>query len=160
MLAREVQLSQALCPHSDPLPVTECLKALNNITYETYNKQRNIQAEELHFDGAIHPPINVGDMVLIQKSKSRLNKPGKLDSRYSGPYKIVKRLDFVAYVIDEMGKDINDPPRDNQLPAIINNDINEAPSRQSLPIMNESLNNTNNSTPDIAPSPNLVFIRG
>ena len=67
MLAREVRLSQVLCPHSDPLPVTEYVKALDNITYETYKKQRNIQAEEQHFDGAIHTPINVGDMVLIQK---------------------------------------------------------------------------------------------
>ena len=130
MLARELRLSQVLCPHSHPLPVTEYVKALDDITNETYNKQRNIQAEELHFDGTIHTLFNAGDMVLIQKTKSRLNKPGKLESRYSGPYKIVKRLDFDAYVIDEVGKaviehhsrlklyresqDINDPPRDNQ----------------------------------------------
>ena len=104
MLAREVRLSQVLCPHSNPLPVTEYVKTLDDITYEAYNKQRNIQAEELHFDGAVHTPFNVGDRVLIQKTKSRLNKPGKLESRYSGPYRIVKRLDFDAYDIDEIGR--------------------------------------------------------
>ena len=108
MLAREIQLSKVLCPHSDPLPVTEYVKALDDITYETYNKQRNIRAEELHFNGAIHTPFNVGDMILIQKTMSRLNKPGKLESRYSGQYKIVKKLDFDAYVIDEVGKEVNE----------------------------------------------------
>ena len=37
-----------------------------------------------------------------------------------------------------------------------NNDTNKASSRQSLPIINESLGNHNNSTSDIAPSSNLV----
>ena len=46
---------------------------------------------------------------MIQKTKSRLNKPGKLESRYSGPYRIVKRLDFDAYVIDEMGEEVITP---------------------------------------------------
>ena len=75
MLAWEVQLSQVLCPHSAPLPVTEYVKALEDITYKTCNKQRNIQAEELHFDGTIPTPINAGDMVLIQKpSLDRTNQ--------------------------------------------------------------------------------------
>ena len=54
-------------------------------------------------------------------------------------------------------QDITDPPRDNQLPAVVNDDVNGAPSGQSLPYMNESLENPNDSTPDIAPSPNLVL---
>ena len=58
---------------SDPLPVTEYVKALDDITYETYNKQRNIQAEELHFDGAIHTPFNVGDMILSLDWTSQVN---------------------------------------------------------------------------------------
>ena len=106
MLAREVRLSQVLCPGTDPRPVTDYVKNLDEITYITYNKQRNIQAEEGHFDGAVHKPFNTGDMVLIQKSKSRLNKPGKLESRYTGPYEIKKRLDFDSYVILENGREV------------------------------------------------------
>ena len=105
MPGRENRLSHVLCPMSDPLPTTEYIRNLDNTLYEAYNKQRNIIAEECHFDGAVHVPFNEGDMVLIQKKKSELNKPGKMESRYYGPFKIIKRLDFDSYVLQENNKE-------------------------------------------------------
>ena len=69
MLAWEERLSQVLPPYSDPLLVTEYVKTLDDLTYETNNKQKDLQAEELNFDGAVHMPFKVGDMVLILKTK-------------------------------------------------------------------------------------------
>ena len=106
MLGRENRLSHVLCPMSDPLPTTEYIRNLDNTLYEAYNKQRNVIAEECHFDGAVHVPFNEGDMVLIQKKKSELNKPGKMESRYYGPFKIIKRLDFDSYVLQENNKEV------------------------------------------------------
>ena len=106
MLGREVRLAQVLCPMSDELATTEYIKRLDHTLYIAYNQQRNILAEENHFDGAIHTPFNQGDLVLIQKKKSELNKPGKLESRYYGPFRVVKRLDFDSYVIEENGKSV------------------------------------------------------
>jgi hypothetical protein len=44
--------------------------------------------------------------VLIKKKKSKLNKPGKLESRYYGPFTIKKRMDFDSFVLREGDRDV------------------------------------------------------
>ena len=108
MLIREARLPQALCPAADPEPVNDYIKRMDDILYEVYNTQRNIQAEEGHFDGITHIPFKVNDFVWIQKKRSQLSRPSKLESRFYGPYKVVKVLDFDSHVIDENGREVID----------------------------------------------------
>ena len=75
--------------------MTEYVKTLDDLTYETNNKQKNLHAVQSGWYGAY-----------FENKVSELNKPGKLESWYNEPHKIVKRLDFDAYVIDEMGKEM------------------------------------------------------
>ena len=106
MLGREARLAQVFCPVYDSLPITDYVKKLDEILHTVYNKQRNLQAEESFCDMAIHKPFKEGDQVLIMKKKSALNKPGAFDSRYYGPCKIIKVLDFDSYVVDDNGTEV------------------------------------------------------
>ena len=146
MIGREARLSHVFCPQSDPQPVTEYIKQLDNTLYEVYNTQRNVIAEECHFDGIIHTPHSEGDKVLIQRKKSDLNKPGKLESRYYGPFTVVKRLDFDSYIIQEGDKQVIEhhsrlkPYHEKEIAMSVQDD-NDEHSISLLPLTdNESYN--------------------
>ena len=106
MLRREARLAQVFCPVYDSLPITDNVKKLDEILHAVYNKQRNLQAEESFCDMAIHKPFKEGDLVKVQRLKSKTNKPGKMEAKYTGPVPILKVLDFDTYVIKEADREV------------------------------------------------------
>ena len=100
MLGRENRLPQVLCPLIDPLPMNEYIRKLNEQLYLTYSKiEQKIITHAENFDPVVHHAYKEGDQVWILNKKSTLNKPGKLEPRYSGPHTITKTLDHDTYII-------------------------------------------------------------
>ena len=67
-------------------------QALSISTQKIIDKQQ--------IDPLIHQVYKKGDQVWPMNMKSDINKPAKLALHYSGPYKILKVLDFDTYIIE------------------------------------------------------------
>jgi len=99
MLGRQVRLPQVLCPRTDPIPTGQYTKKLNDNLHSIYKHIKGVQTETTAFDPLIHSKYHVNDKVWVLNAKSKLNKPGKLEPRYSGLYVIKKVLDYDTYII-------------------------------------------------------------
>ena len=107
MLGREIRLPSVLSPQLESQPVTEHIRNLNEKLKHVYNKcLGHPLSQDESYDHLIHKPYSVDDLVWIKRLKSQLNRPGKLEAKYYGPYPILKVLDYDTYVINENGKEV------------------------------------------------------
>ena len=107
MLGREIRLPAVLSPPVGPIPVTEYIRDLNAKLKYVYAKCLGQPVTTMDaYDHLLHKPFKEGDLVWVQRLKSKTNKPGKMEAKYTGPVPILKVLDFDTYVIKEADREV------------------------------------------------------